>query len=94
VRAVGSLASNLIPVNPQPDDLDRTVVIRPGMVNYIGDWKVSEWRKNQGDTRRFDAVADYSKETLLKAVADAPELASSPLVISRPGAPLMPLSWN
>lgn len=56
-----------LPSNPEPREPSQTVAVREGMVNYIGDWHVSE--DPNSSTIRYDYDLQFNLQTVRAIIA-------------------------
>lgn len=74
----------------RPDDLAKTIEIRPGAVTYLGDWS---FHKRSGRELGRDIGFQISEETLLGVVSEHPELKLLPLYYANQSGKVKTVIW-
>jgi hypothetical protein len=79
----------------QPQNLNETILLVSGAATYIGDWRAYEQKTNDSQKPlRYEVKTEYSNDTVIRAAKLDPALRQLPLFLSKPGAPLVPMTWD
>lgn len=76
----------------EPKSKTGIIVVEPGTVTYIGDWDILG--ANKKTNLSFRRETNYKKESILKFLAEYPELEKYPLRISTTNNKVINISWD
>jgi hypothetical protein len=79
----------------QPENINETILVVSGAATYIGDWRAYEHKTNDSQKPlRYEVKTEYSNDTVIRAGKIDPALRQLPLFLSKPGAPLVAMTWD